>query len=130
MSATESTAGTIATYNPVSYMVEGLRSLVIAGSSAGPDASGANRIYLVGPGEDRLLRSVPRDAALREDLILLAMSATAQAARLAAVLGDVPVVETSGALHPVEVRWCPPPEPAPPIPAVAVSSGPPAESLI
>lgn len=45
------------------------RSLLIAGSSAGPDASGADRIYLVGPGDDRLLRSVPRDAAPREDLI-------------------------------------------------------------
>ena len=45
------------------------RSLVIAGSSAGTDASGADRIYLVAPGEERLLRSVPRDAALREDLI-------------------------------------------------------------
>ena len=45
------------------------RSLVIAGSSAGTDASGANRIYLVAPGDERLLRSVPRDAALREDLI-------------------------------------------------------------
>lgn len=45
------------------------RSLEIAGNSAGTDASGADRIYLVAPGEARLLRSVPRDAALREDLI-------------------------------------------------------------
>ncbi len=45
------------------------RALAIGGSSAGTDASGADRIYLVAPGEERLLRSVPRDAALREDLI-------------------------------------------------------------
>jgi hypothetical protein len=45
------------------------RSLVIAGNSAGTDASGADRIYLVAPGEERLLRSVPRDATRREDLI-------------------------------------------------------------
>jgi len=45
------------------------RRLAISGSSAGTDASGADRIYLVAPGEERLLRSVPRDAALREDLI-------------------------------------------------------------
>jgi hypothetical protein len=45
------------------------RSLAVAGSSSGSDASGADRIYLVAPGEERLLRSVPRDAALREDLI-------------------------------------------------------------
>ena len=48
---------------------EAERSLAIAGSSTGTDASGADRIYLVAPGEERLLRSVPRDAALREDLI-------------------------------------------------------------
>lgn len=45
------------------------RSLAIAGSSSGSDAFGADRIYLVAPGEERLLRSVPRDAAQREDLI-------------------------------------------------------------
>lgn len=45
------------------------RSLAISDSSSGTDASGADRIYLVAPGEERLLRSVPRDAALREDLI-------------------------------------------------------------
>lgn len=48
---------------------EGERELAIAGSSAGTDASGADRIYLVAPGEERLLRSVPRDAERREDLI-------------------------------------------------------------
>ena len=48
---------------------EAERSLAIAGSSTGTDASGADRIYLVAPGEERLLRSVPRDAALRADLI-------------------------------------------------------------
>ena len=45
------------------------RSLAISGSSSGTDASGADRIYLVAPGEERLLRSVPRDATFREDLI-------------------------------------------------------------
>ena len=44
------------------------RSL-ISDSSSGSDASGADRIYLVAPGEERLLRSVPRDAEFREDLI-------------------------------------------------------------
>ena len=37
--------------------------------AAGSDASGANRIYLVAPGEERLLRSVPRQAATRFELI-------------------------------------------------------------
>ncbi|MCU1691381.1 MAG: hrpB, partial [Frankiales bacterium] len=53
-------------------------------------------------------------AVLRPDLRLLAMSATAQAARLAEALGDVPVVEATGALHPVEAVWCPPVPPVAP----------------
>ena len=53
-------------------------------------------------------------AALRPDLLLLAMSATAQAERLAEALGGVPVVEAVGALHPVEPVWCPPVPPVAP----------------
>jgi hypothetical protein len=37
--------------------------------AVGGAASGASRIYLVGPGEDRLLRSVPREPATRRELI-------------------------------------------------------------
>lgn len=49
-------------------------------------------------------------ANLRPDLPLVAMSATVEAARTAAVLGEgVPVVSVTGALHPVEILWCPPP---------------------
>ncbi len=46
---------------------------------------------------------------LREDLLLVAMSATVEASRTAALLGDppVPVVDVPGALHPVERRWSP-----------------------
>ncbi|GAA4699289.1 ATP-dependent helicase HrpB [Nocardioides nanhaiensis] len=50
-------------------------------------------------------------AHLREDLLLVAMSATVEAERTAAVLGPgagVPVVDVPGALHPVAVDWCPP----------------------
>jgi ATP-dependent helicase HrpB len=57
-------------------------------------------------------------ATLRPDLQLLAMSATAQAQRLAALLGGdddpVPVVEATGALHEVEVAWAPPTGPVDP----------------
>ena len=53
-------------------------------------------------------------AALRPDLLLLAMSATAQAERLAEALGGAPVVAATGALHPVEPAWCPPVPPVPP----------------
>ncbi len=47
---------------------------------------------------------------LREDLVLVAMSATVEADRTAALLapGGAPVIRIPGALHPVEVRWSPP----------------------
>ncbi|MPQ99019.1 ATP-dependent helicase HrpB [Modestobacter sp. I12A-02628] len=52
-------------------------------------------------------------AALRPDLRLLAMSATARSAAVADLLGGdggpAPVVETRGALFDVEPVWCPPP---------------------
>nr|WP_196792127.1 ATP-dependent helicase HrpB [Motilibacter deserti] len=53
-------------------------------------------------------------AALRPDLTLLATSATAEAERLADVLGTAQVVTATGALHPVDVVWCPPPAPVDP----------------
>ena len=61
-------------------------------------------------------------AALRPDLLLLAMSATARSVPLAAALGDpaggpAPVVEAHGALYPVEPVW------APPVPPVAPPFG-------
>ncbi|WP_306216260.1 ATP-dependent helicase HrpB [Actinoplanes sp. RD1] len=53
-------------------------------------------------------------AALRDDLRLLATSATADATRLAGLLGDAPVVTAPAVLHPVDVHWCPPPRPVQP----------------
>ncbi len=44
---------------------------------------------------------------LREDLPLVAMSATVEATRTSALLGDAPVVTVPGALHPVTETWCP-----------------------
>lgn len=50
-------------------------------------------------------------AHLREDLRLVAMSATVEAGRTAGLLGTpaVPVVTVPGALHPVAEVWAPPP---------------------
>jgi ATP-dependent helicase HrpB len=45
--------------------------------------------------------------ALRPDLRLLAMSATLEAARVAALLGDAPVVRSEGRAHEVVLRWEP-----------------------
>lgn len=46
---------------------------------------------------------------LRPDLRLLVMSATLDAERVAALLGDVPVVTSQGRLFPVDIRYSPPP---------------------
>ncbi|MCE6957999.1 ATP-dependent helicase HrpB [Cereibacter sphaeroides] len=49
--------------------------------------------------------------ALREDLLLVAMSATLDAAPVAALMGDAPVVTSEGRAFPVETRWLPKPLP-------------------
>ncbi|SFK84502.1 ATP-dependent helicase HrpB [Shimia haliotis] len=43
--------------------------------------------------------------ALRDDLILLAMSATLDAEPVAALMGEVPVITSEGRAFPVETRW-------------------------
>jgi ATP-dependent helicase HrpB len=49
-------------------------------------------------------------ATVREDLLLVAMSATVEAERTAATLGGpVPIIDVPGALHPVTQHWAPPP---------------------
>src|SRR5699024_7547033 len=52
-------------------------------------------------------------ATLREDLALVAMSATVEAERVAGALGPRTAVTVPGALHPVDTVWCPPPRTAP-----------------
>ncbi len=49
--------------------------------------------------------------ALREDLILLAMSATLDASPVAALMGDVPVITSEGRSFPVEIHHLPRPMP-------------------
>jgi ATP-dependent helicase HrpB len=49
---------------------------------------------------------------LREDLWLLVMSATLDAAAVAALLDDAPVVRSDGRSFPVETRWLPRPLPS------------------
>ncbi|MFN4160031.1 MAG: ATP-dependent helicase HrpB [Gemmobacter sp.] len=51
-------------------------------------------------------------AALRPDLMLLVMSATLDAAPVAALMGDAPLITAEGRAFPVETRWLPRPLPA------------------
>ena len=46
-------------------------------------------------------------ATLRPDLRILAMSATPDLGRLAAVLDNPPMIHSDGRMHPVELRWLP-----------------------
>jgi len=46
-------------------------------------------------------------AALRDDLQLLVMSATLDAAPVAALMGDAPLITSEGRAYPVETRWLP-----------------------
>ena len=50
-------------------------------------------------------------AALRPDLRLLVMSATLDAAAVARLLGDAPVIDSPGRAYPVELRWAGAPRP-------------------
>lgn len=49
--------------------------------------------------------------ALREDLLLLVMSATLDAAPVATLMGDAPLITSEGRAFPVETRWLPRPLP-------------------
>ena len=46
-------------------------------------------------------------SALREDLVIIAMSATLDAAPVAALMGDAPRITSQGRAFPVETRWLP-----------------------
>jgi ATP-dependent helicase HrpB len=46
-------------------------------------------------------------SALREDLVVIAMSATLDAAPVAALMGDAPRITSQGRAFPVETRWLP-----------------------
>src|SRR5262249_31531283 len=53
--------------------------------------------------------ALARDAqsGLRPDLRLVVMSATLDAARIAALLGEAPVIVSEGKMHPVAIRYAP-----------------------
>ena len=56
-------------------------------------------------GDFGLALALDVQGALRPDLRLLVMSATLDGARVSALIGDAPVVESAGRSHPVEIRY-------------------------
>ncbi|WP_114907485.1 ATP-dependent helicase HrpB [Ornithinimicrobium murale] len=85
---------------------------------ADPDLPGTGAVILDevherGLETDLLVGMLAEVRMLREDLVLVAMSATLDAPRFATLLGDdgrgpAPVVDCPSALHPLEMRWSPP----------------------
>lgn len=55
-------------------------------------------------GDFGLALALDAQAALRPDLRLLAMSATLDGARFGSLMGNAPVIESEGRLHPLEIR--------------------------
>jgi ATP-dependent helicase HrpB len=55
-----------------------------------------------------LALALETQAAVRDDLRLLVMSATLDGAAVASLLGDAPVIESQGRMFPVSVRWLEP----------------------
>ncbi len=55
-------------------------------------------------GDFGLALALDAQAGLREDLRLIAMSATLDGARFAALMGDVPVIESAGRSYPIDLR--------------------------
>ena len=68
-----------------------------------------------------LALSLESQAALRPDLKLLVMSATLDAAPVAALLGEAPVLTSEGRLFPVETRYLAPREREPLLPQVQLA---------
>ncbi|GAB48242.1 ATP-dependent helicase HrpB [Mobilicoccus pelagius] len=87
-----------------------LRRLLADPDLPGVDAVVLDEIHERGLDTDLLLGMLAEVRALREDLVLVAMSATLDARRFATLL-DAEVVHADGVLHPLEVAWVPPPGP-------------------
>ncbi len=90
-----------------------LRRLLADPGLEGTDAVVLDEVHERGLETDLLLGMLAEVRQLRGDLTLVAMSATLDAARFAALLGNnddagpAPVIGCPSALHPLEVQWAP-----------------------
>ncbi|MEV7649385.1 ATP-dependent helicase HrpB [Arthrobacter sp. NPDC089319] len=90
-----------------------LRRLLSDPGLEGTDAVILDEVHERGLETDLLLGMLGEVRQLRAELTLVAMSATLDAPRFAALIGahdgdgPAPVVDCSSALHPLEVRWAP-----------------------
>ncbi|WP_290655749.1 ATP-dependent helicase HrpB [Kocuria sp.] len=90
-----------------------LRRLLQNPELAGTAAVVLDEVHERGVESDLLVGMLAELRQLREDLVLVAMSATVEAKRFAALLGGdapAPVVDCPSALHPLTVEWAPGPQ--------------------
>ncbi|HST72253.1 MAG TPA: ATP-dependent helicase HrpB [Kocuria rosea] len=89
-----------------------LRRLLEDPELTGTGAVVLDEVHERGLESDLLVGMLAEVRQLREDLVLVAMSATLDAPRFAGLLGDgapAPVVDCPAALHPLAVHWAPAP---------------------
>jgi ATP-dependent helicase HrpB len=89
-----------------------LRRLLQDPGLPGVGAVVLDEVHERGLESDLLVGMLAEVRQLREDLVLVAMSATLDAPRFAGLLGEgapAPVVDCQAALHPLTVRWAPAP---------------------
>ncbi|GAB2618687.1 ATP-dependent helicase HrpB [Kocuria himachalensis] len=89
-----------------------LRRLLQDPGLPGVGAVVLDEVHERGLESDLLVGMLAEVRQLREDLVLVAMSATLDAPRFAGLLGEgapAPVVDCPAALHPLTVRWAPAP---------------------
>ncbi|MGX5670230.1 ATP-dependent helicase HrpB [Kocuria rhizophila] len=90
-----------------------LRRLLRDPELAGTAAVVLDEVHERGVESDLLVGMLAELRLLRDDLVLVAMSATVEAERFAALLGGdapAPVVDCPSALHPLTVQWAPGPQ--------------------
>ena len=84
-----------------------LRRLLRDPELAGVDAVVLDEVHERHLDADLTLAMIAELAELRDDLTVVAMSATLDAARWAELMGGARVVEVPGVLHPLDVGWAP-----------------------
>lgn len=89
-----------------------LRRLIRDPELAGVDAVILDEVHERHLDDDLALAMVSELAELRDDLTVVAMSATLDAERWAALLGGARIVAVPSVLHPLEIQWAPSPAPA------------------
>lgn len=84
-----------------------LRRLIDDPALDGTDAVIIDEVHERALDTDLLLGLLGEVRELRDDLALVAMSATVDAERFATLLGDAPIVTHDAVAHPLDVRWAP-----------------------